>query len=192
VPQELEQAMMRKALTTAGAVLFLGLLVPGAHTWAAFEVTAPDGRRVLLKDDGTWRYLDAAEAGKAADGTKDASEAVLSLESRSEVGQNCYFRLGLANNLPYEIKSIVPSLSVYRADGVLYETRSVGFFSLKPGNSQSKVVLFQGIGCTEIARLKVSGGDRCEMGDLDRFSPESGVCLSRVRVVASDLVQFGK
>ncbi len=179
---------MRKMLTTAGAVLFLGLLVPGADTRAAFEVTAPDGRRVLLKDDGTWRYVDAPEAGKA----KDASEAVLTLENRTEVGQNCYFRLGLANDLPYEIKSIVPSLSVYRADGVLYETRSVGFFSLKPGNSQSKVVLFQGIGCTEIARLKVSGGDRCEMGDLDRFSPESGVCLSRVRVVASDLVRFDK
>jgi len=30
------------------------------------------------------------------------------------------------------------------------------------------------------------------MGDLDRFSGETGKCLARVRVVASDLVRFEK
>ena len=52
--------------------------------------------------------------------------------------------------------------------------------------------MFRGISCQEIARLQVSGGDRCVMGDLDRFSFDSGVCLSRVRVVESKLVRFDK
>jgi len=53
-------------------------------------------------------------------------------------------------------------------------------------------VLFQLITCPEIARLKVVGGDRCSMGELDRFSPEKGICLERVRVVPSDLLPFEK
>jgi hypothetical protein len=40
--------------------------------------------------------------------------------------------------------------------------------------------------------LQVSGGDRCVVGDLDRFSPADGQCLARVRVVASTLVRFDK
>ena len=51
---------------------------------------------------------------------------------------------------------------------------------------------FTGIACQDIARVQVVGGDRCEMGDLHRFSDLKGQCLERVRVVSSDLVRFDK
>lgn len=184
--------MTLKHLFGIALALLAGALAPLSAARADFEVTGPDGRRIVLKDDGTWRY---AEAGKesappAAKPPKD--EAVLTLERRVEVGPNCRFGFRLANDLSYEIRNIVPYFTVFRANGVKYDSRGVGFFSIKPGNSTYREIEFAGITCQEIARLQVSGGDRCIMGDLDKFSSETGACLERVRVVPSELVRFEK
>ena len=179
----------------AGALaLLVGVAAPLSAAWADFEVTGPDGRRIELKDDGTWRYLDAAPKEQAKDKPKVTvtGEGVFTLERRTEVGPHCRFGLRLQNNTNFEIQTIVPSFSVYRANGVLFETHTLGFYSIKPGNSQYREILFQGITCQDVARLQVSGGDRCVMADLDRFSSTGEACLERVRVVPSDLVQFDK
>jgi hypothetical protein len=183
--------MSRSTWKAAGALLAAATLFGAPAARADFEVTGPDGRRILLKDDGTWRYVDAAAKAPKKDG-ETASEAVLTLLYRKESGPNCRFGLRLANNLPYEIDNIVPTFSVYRADGVLYETKGRGFFSVKPGNSQDREVEFRGIACNEIKRLQVGGGDRCGMGELTRFSAQSGECLARVRVVESQVLRFDK
>lgn len=188
----------------------LGILlgtVLGAVAFAAdIELTAPDGRKVLLKDDMTWRYVDAdaAKAGEkpAADGSadkasvaakpKDEGEAILSLEERIPGNRICRFRFKLVNNLPYEIRSLVPELSVYRGKDVVYDSVFTGFSFLKPGDTQMREARFNGIACDDIVRLKVGGGDRCEMGELDKFSAAKGRCLSLVRVLPSQIVQFDK
>ncbi len=184
--------MRRRLRRSIGIALAVGALAGATVAHADFEVTGPDGRRILLKDDGSWRYVDTAagEAARAGDGKRE--EAVLSLLSRREAGPNCHFRLRLVNNLPYEIHNIVPTFVAYRANGVVYDSRTTGFYSMKPGNSQERELRFQGITCAEIDRLQVTGGDRCGMGELTRFSPLAGECLSRVRVVRSDLLRFEK
>jgi hypothetical protein len=166
-------------------------MAPLSAAWADFEVTGPDGRRILLKDNGTWKYVEASPE-PVKDKPVVKGEGVLTLERRTEEGPNCRFAIRLTNNTNFEVRNIVPSFSVYRANGVLYETRGVGFYSIKPGNSTERDVRFEGITCKEIVHLQVSGGDRCEMGDLDRFSYEGGACLQRVRVVPSDIVRFDK
>ncbi|RPI48638.1 MAG: DUF3157 family protein [Betaproteobacteria bacterium] len=183
--------------------------------YADFEVTAPDGRRILLKDDKTWRYVeaesdqaakktDAAAASKdakaasddkeakAGDKPKDTGEAVLHLAGKIPGNRICRFQLKLVNNLPYEIRSLVPEFAIYRPNGVVYDSQFSGFSFIKPGDSQMREVRFNGIACEDIARVQVGGGDRCEMGELDKFSPVKGECLARVRVVASDIVRFDK
>ncbi|MCL4739867.1 MAG: hypothetical protein KJZ81_16795 [Burkholderiaceae bacterium] len=40
------------------AMAAMGLVLAGAAR-AAVEATTPDGRRVLLEDNGTWRYVDS-------------------------------------------------------------------------------------------------------------------------------------
>ena len=159
---------------------------------ADFEVTGPDGRRILLKDDGTWQYLpekDRGDASKPKDG-----EAILVLERMAPRGNGCQLAVRLENKLPYEIRSLVPYYSVYRADGVIYDTSSggQGFGYIKPGDAQGREVEFAGIACKEISRVRVGGGGRCQMGDLDRFSATPEECLARVRVVQSSLVRFDK
>jgi hypothetical protein len=167
-------------------------LSSAAH--ADFELTGPDGRRILLKDNGTWQYVEAKEKARANDAIKDAGEAQLVLESKTDRGTNCRFTILLINSLPYQIRSFVPYFSAFRANGVLHDTVSSpsSFAVLRPGDRQLREVEFTGIACQDIARLQVVGGDRCEMGELNKFSEAKGQCLARVRVERSDLVRFDK
>ena len=190
---------MKRPLGWIAARIFLAAGLSLAQTvHADFEVTAPNGRRITLFDNGTWRYAgvkenDAAEA-KAKDKEKATIQADLTLEQKIERGTNCRFALRLVNNFPYEIRSLILYYSAYREDGVIYDTVSAGsgFTSMKPGDEQRREIEFVNITCQKIARVQVVGGDRCEMGDLYKFSDKKGECLARVRVVASDLVRFDK
>jgi hypothetical protein len=51
---------------------------------------------------------------------------------------------------------------------------------------------FGRITCAEITRIQVTGGDRCEIGELNKYSVQDGQCLARVRVVPSELAPFSK
>jgi hypothetical protein len=177
----------RACVIAAAAALALTLAVA-----ADFEVTGPDGRRILLKDDGTWRYVEGKGGEAAKEKPKVAGEAVLLLERREDGRGGCIFGLRLLNSFPHPIQSFVPTFSAIRSNDVAYDSVTTGFVTLKPGDSQSREILFRGISCQDVARLQVSGGDRCTMGDLDRFTFEEGACLKRVRIVPSVLVRFDK
>jgi hypothetical protein len=180
--------------TVAAGIFFVAAMTLSPVAMADFEVAAPDGRRILLKDNGTWQYVEAKGKDRAEGKTGQEGEAVLTLERRIERGSNCRFAMRLVNNLPYEIRSFVPYYSAYRANGVLFDTVSSGssFAAMRPGDTLIREVEFVGIACRDIVRLQVVGGDRCNMGDLDKFNTTEGQCLARVRVVASDLVRFEK
>jgi hypothetical protein len=171
----------------SSAVLAAAAIAVWSTAAADFELADPQGRRILLKDDGTWKYLESAK-----DGTKETAD--LRLDGRSGYGNGCRFAITLVNNLPYEIESFVPRFSAYRSSGVVYDTVSIprSFSSLKPGNKQSREFGFHGIKCEEITRVQVVGGDRCIMGDLGRYSEAKGECLARISVAPSDLVRFDK
>lgn len=183
--------MTRHAWTTAAAVLLAAALLPFSAARADFEVTGPDGRRILLKNDNTWSYVEG-EKPQEDDKIVVTGEGVLTLERMTEHGPNCTIGFRLQNDTNYEIRSIVPRFAVYRANGVMYDGRTLGFYSILPGNNVYRETLFRGIGCKDIGRVQVSGGDRCVMGDLDRFTYTGGACLDRVRLVPSDLVRFDK
>ena len=196
-PGERTQTMKRPLLGWVAARIFLAVgLTLASAVHAEFEVTAPDGRRITMFENGTWRYagVKGTDATPAKDDRKETPLAVLTLVRKTERGTNCRFALHLVNNYPYEIRSLIPYYSAYREDGVIYDTVSAssGFTSMKPGDEQGREIEFVNITCQKIARVQVTGGDRCEMGDLYKFSDKKGECLARVRVVASDLVRFDK
>ena len=119
-------------------------------------------------------------------------QARLQLLQRGDIPGGCGFELQLSNTLPYEIRSLVPQFSVLRANGVAYSTQTASFGPLRPGDSARRAVPFQGITCQDVARLLVQGGDRCEMGELNKFSDAKGACLARVRLLPSTLLPFEK
>ena len=182
---------MKHSIPLNAVLLLIAATVFANVARANFELKGPDGRRILLKDDRTWEYL--PDDGKV-DAAKPDDEAVLVLERMSPLGNGCQLAVRLENKLTYEIRSLVPYYSVYRVGGVLYDTSSggQGFSAIRPGDSQRREIEFQGIACDAIGRIRISGGGRCQMGDLDRFSATPEQCLARVRVVSSDLVRFEK
>jgi len=185
--------MIRFRSTAACMAVLLAALAP-LPALADFEVAAPDGRRILLKDNGTWSYL-AGEKPKEEEPKPTivvTGEGVLTLERMDEQGPNCTFGFRLKNDTNFEIRNIVPRFVVYRTNGIAYEARTLAFYSINPGNSLYRQIMFRGITCKEIGRVEVTGGDRCVMGDLDKFSYTGGACLDRVRVVPSDFVRFEK
>jgi len=186
-------------MNRAAVMLLQCLLLPAslffAHVAAAdVDVTGPDGRRITLYDNGTWRYADTKD-NVASNRTADTeAKALLTLERKTATGNNCKYDVRLANDYPYEIRSLVLFYSAYRANGVVYDTASSGsgFTLLKPGDKQDRDFVFRGLSCDDIVRVQVLGGDHCEMGDLDKYTSLKGQCLDRIRVVESNLVRFDK
>jgi hypothetical protein len=166
--------------------------IPAAQ--ADVEATDTTGRRVLLLDDGTWRVLEPknAEGTPAAEPEVDTRAAELRLLRRTDTSGGCRFDFELLNGLPYEIRSLVPYFAVYRANGVVYATESVAFGPVKPGANIQRRLSVSGIACSDIEQLKVHGGDRCEMGEMHRFSDAKGQCLAKLRIEPSRLVKIEK
>ena len=173
------------------ALLPLVVLALSHSARADFEVAAPDGRRVILKDDGTWKYQNAKESAATAKG-QPMEEAVLQLEQKVEFGPYCRVVMRLDNTLPYEIVQIVPSFSAYRSNGRIHETVSVGFQSIRPGDNLQRTAEFTRIACADIVRVQISDADRCQMGELTKYSPPNGQCLARLRIAPNTLMTFDK
>jgi hypothetical protein len=191
------QRMNRLVWLMAGRLLLISGMAVSPAALADFELTGPDGRRILLQQNGTWRYVEAKGKEETADKAKVEGDLVLVLERKIERDRGCRFGVGLTNNLPYEVQNLVLYYSAYRANGVIYDTVSAGsaFASLKPGDKQTRDFEFVGLTCRDIVRVQVVGGDRCNMGDLNRWSDQAeykGQCLARVRVEESKLVRFDK
>jgi hypothetical protein len=187
--------MRRPPLLASLMALMLLAALPQSYG-ADFELRDAAGRRILLKDNGTWKYIDAEDGVKEEDRkeTPEAPEvqADMQLVQRVDVPGGCRFTVMLTNKLPNEIGSIVPVFSAKRANDIVYASKSAGFTALRPGNSMVRQLLFEGVRCEEIAALQVVGGDRCDIGELNRVNAAKGRCLALVRVVPSQVLTFEK
>ena len=152
------------------------------------EVVDSQGRRILLKDDGTWKVV---EDGMTKPGKAEV-RAELSLVRAAGTAGSCTLDLSLKNLFPYEIRTIVVNLSAIRADDVVYRSQLADFITIRPGDSRQRSVRFDGIACADVAKVRVSGGDRCEMGELNRFTDAKGACLALVNVLPGGALKFEK
>lgn len=178
---------LRTTLMTSVLMLAAGASLAQSGP-AAIEVTTPDGRRALLKSDGTWTYGPDGAASAAS----PTVQADLKIHGRAAVSGGCHFQFSLHNLLPYEIRSLIPDFRVVRRGGLTYVEQSVGFSRVLPGDQQHRSLHVMGLDCADIEKLQVVGGDRCDMGDLNKFSDGKGLCLARVQVKPSDLLAFEK
>lgn len=181
----------------AWLVVLLPALLPGMALAQApgpdLEATTADGRRVLLKADGSWAFVPAAAASAAAPAASvPAVPAELELVGRNPIPGGCHVHLSLHNKLDYEIRTLVPDFRIVRKGGPTYVEQSLGFGRLLPGDRQQRTLRVSGLDCAAIEKIQVTGGDRCDMGELHRFSEGKGLCLARVRVMPSAVIGFEK
>ena len=172
----------------------LGLLAvswAGAAT-AATEVITPDGRSILLKDDKTWEYLQAApEEGE----DQKPIPALLTVEKRREYADACQFWVRLQNRLPFKVRNLALRFSAFIQEDpyrepVFFDADTRSFSEVKPSEYQYREIFYMNLKCDEIAFIRVEDTGRCSVGELTKFSAQSGDCAKYVDVAASDLVKI--
>jgi hypothetical protein len=144
-----------------------------------------DGRRVVLNPDNTWKFVSA----QAAD---PATSAVLTVTRVWEMEDACKLQFRLQNNLGYRISALVPRMTIQNEDGIIYDTKSLSFASIKPTDDQYTEIQFSGIGCHAISHIKVFDAARCRMGEIDQWNEEEGQCLSLIYVEPSNEINISK
>ncbi len=165
--------------------LFALLIISSANSaLAGLEAITINGKRVTLNSNHTWEYIQ--------DEKSTARYAHLSVANLQGGSSFCRLGLKLKNDLADKINSIVFMLSAYIDEEVRYETISKGFQHLKPTQEMYNEITFSDISCDEIQYIRVHGADRCEIGELHKFSPEKGKCLKLVNVEGSDKVVIFK
>ena len=166
-------------------VLLLPAMVAAAHDEPRIQATTFDGREVVLFEDHTWEFVEYEP------GDPERS-AVLTILKVIEMDDACRLEMHLQNNLDFKIRSLVPRFTVFNQRGVMFESKSKGFSSIKTGKDQYGDLQFSGIGCRDISRIKVHGAERCTMGTIDMFNAEEGECLSHIYVMPTDLINLSK
>lgn len=144
-----------------------------------------DGRRVVLNTDNTWEFVSAQEADPA-------TSAVLAVTRVWEMEDACKLQFRLQNNLGYRISALVPRMTIQNEAGIIYDTKSLSFASIKPTDDQYTEIQFSGIGCHAISHLKVFDAARCRMGEIDQWNEEEGQCLSLMYVEPSTEINISK
>jgi hypothetical protein len=161
------------------------LSVEVTRTGEGVEVVIPDGRRVLLRNDHTWDYIEVEQG-------QPSESALLEVVNIQELRNACIVGLRMSNNLAFSIRSLVPSFTAFTTNGVRFETVSKAFSSINPTISQFQQIRFVGLRCQDIGHIQVHGADHCRVGQIDKFNDAEGECLSLIYVQASDLINISK
>jgi len=153
---------------------------------ADMTATTIDGRKVVLRDNGTWVFE------QTGDKQQDRQHATLTLENKVGLANGCRLGLRLQNDLPAQIRTLVLRFTAYKGEQVAFETVSRGFSYIKPTASQYQEINFRGLGCGDISSVGVEAARNCHVGELTKYSASEARCLELVEVNASDILPIGK
>ncbi len=164
-------------------LIICALLLTGLQAGAAIEATTNEGKKVLLKDDGTWEYQKTEEQPQTA---------MLTVELYKNIPNGCRLGARLTNNLNAQIRTLVLRFTAIKNKDIAFETVSRGYTYIKPTTSQYQQVRFRGISCEDISKIRVEGARNCHVGELTKYSDGAKGCLSLVTIVPSDRVKIYK
>lgn len=166
--------------------VFLAAALAAHVALADLTATTPDGRKVLLHDDGRWEFVGSADA------KQESALALLSLEKKFDLARGCRLGLRLQNDLPAQIRTLVLRFTAYKGDQVAFETVSRGYSYIKPTASQYQEISFRGITCQELRSVEVTAARNCHVGELTKYSASGERCLELVEVRPSELMPIAK
>jgi len=177
-------SMKKLILMTLGLLLSLQV---GAQTQPEPDLKAvtADGRRILLKSDHTWEFVEFQQGDPA-------TSAVLTVTKVWDMQDACKIQFRLQNNLGYRIGAIVPRFAVQNMDGVVYVSPSISFNGILPTDRKHTEIQISGLGCHEISHLKLIDAARCRMGDIDQWNEKEGECLSHIYLEPSQEINISK
>jgi hypothetical protein len=171
-----------------GALLGMSALLSAgaqAHTGDDIRALTNDGRKVILKVDHSWEFIEFVEGDPS-------KSAVLTVTKVEEMQDACKLYFHMQNNTGHKIRTLVPRFGVYNQEGVLFDSKSKSFSSIKPTRDMYNSLQFSGIGCHEITRINVHDAARCMMGTIDQWNEEEGECLSYIYITPTDVINISK
>ncbi len=151
----------------------------------SLKAVTSEGRQVLLKGDQTWEYIEF-QVGDPS------NSAVLTVTQVWEMQDACKIQFRLQNNLGYRISALVPRFSVQNKEGVLYESPSISFMSIKPTKAEYTQIQISGLGCKDISQMKLYDAARCRMGEIDQWNEKEGECLAHIYLEPTQLLNISK
>lgn len=164
----------------------LTLALIAQATVADTTATTSDGREVILRDNGTWSFVQE-------DTDQDAPRyATLTLEKRFDLSRGCRLGLRLQNDLAAQIRTLVLRFTAYKGEQIPFETVSRGYSYIKPTTSQYQEISFRGIRCDEISAVAVSAARNCHVGELTKYSASAERCLELIEVTPSEQLPLAK
>lgn len=166
-------------------IALLALLATAQAGLADITATMADGRKVVLRDNGTWALAKDANA-------ETPHAAVLTLEKRFDLAHGCRIGLRLQNDLPAQIRTLVLRFTAYKGELIPFETVSRGYSYIKPTTSQYQEVDFRGISCDEITSVEVFAARNCHVGVLTKYSADADACLKLFTVAPSDIMAVSR
>lgn len=149
------------------------------------KAVTSDGRQVLLKGDHTWEVIEFQQGDPS-------TSAVLSVTQVWDMEDACKIQFRLQNNLGYRISALVPRFSVQNKEGVMYESPSISFATIKPTKREYAEIQISGLGCKDISQMKLIDAARCRMGQIDQWNEQEGECLGHIYLEPTTLLPLSK
>jgi hypothetical protein len=149
------------------------------------KAVTSDGRQVLLRGDHTWEVIEFQQGDPS-------TSAVLSVTQVWDMEDACKIQFRLQNNLGYRITALVPRFSVQNQEGVMYESPSISFNTIKPTKREYAEIQISGLGCKDISQMKLIDAARCRMGQIDQWNEKEGECLGHIYLEPTTLIPLSK
>ncbi len=125
------------------------------------------------------------------DELKSMVPAQLTVKRVKQYETACQYWLRLENRLPFKIRNMALRFSAYILGKgyerpILYDTSTKSFSELRPTDVQYRDIFFEYADCAKLDFIKVEDAGRCSVGNLTKFSSQSGDCARFVEVKEND------
>jgi hypothetical protein len=145
-----------KNFHTVFRAALLSLTLMGGAAMAEQILLLPDGQSVILKDDGTWAYVEEKISG------------ALRLDfgkSKYQQGQ-CYAWPSLTNDTNKFVDGLAINYSTHSANGATLRTSTLNFNVIGIGKvvtQQEYLTKFAAATCNDVAYIQIDSIDKCKI-----------------------------
>lgn len=119
--------------------------------------------------------------------------ALLTVKRVKQYATACQYWLKMENRLPFKIRNLALRFSAYILGKgyeapILYDTSIKSFSEMRPTDVQYRDIFFEYADCDNLDFIKVEDAGRCSVGNLTKFSAQSGDCARFIEVKENDLI----
>jgi hypothetical protein len=155
-----------------------------APAYAEMTATTAEGQKVLLKDDGTWQFID--DTASASD-----RHILMSVVKLKEMFGTCMISIEISNNVGSRVQTFSPRILAYDNDGEFINDGILFVQNIENGGRQTPDMQIRGVECGVIKHLEIRkmAMDMCEIGGK---SIDGSECIELIQIESTSKIPFRK